>query len=121
MSYQPPDLLVSRVTTQTSGVPGSGGVTVVAAPGANLRIRLWGVGATHVDPTVAVPTWYLPWVSGGVTLISQSLTPGFPADSDLFPGGIALDTNTSLSCNRRTSAASRDVDLWAMYTIENTP
>jgi hypothetical protein len=121
MSRFPTDLRVEVVQfAGPAGVPGSGSTTLVNPPGAGKRLRIWAIGASHVDPVATKPFWYLPWQSsGGTDIHTQWLTPTDTSVYDSFPGGIALEANTNLRTNRRVSIADRPVEWICHYTIEN--
>jgi hypothetical protein len=121
VSRFPPNLLAARVTA-TSTSAGYTGTTVIPAPGAGQRLRIWRVTFTIAEPSAGATTYACEWQLGGVAIARQAHAwPNPGSANDYFPGGVALATNASLTGTHALSVGvGIPVQLLALYTVEPT-
>lgn len=117
----PPDAIAALVNVTTNGTANTQSVaTVVAAPGAGARYRVWGaiigtlqnaaaqvVRAYLTVPTTSPRNAVVTWSGPGTGVIDLS---GF--------GGIAWSTNTAISLETYDTLASQALACFVYYTLE---
>lgn len=117
----PPDLRAITLLGTTNAVANTSKVdTVLAAPGAGLRYRIWGLifGTSNNATTDFVTNGYLhnPAVVRAIFTATRAFNQ--PQSEVYPPGGYAIDTNISLDFETFCSAASQQYRLTVFYTIE---
>lgn len=94
--------------------------TLVAAPGAAFRLRLWGVAIIPSLTSQAVVNWRAYWtnaLAGPAVAVMSGAT--FAGGSPVWiPGGYALLTNTLLGYSHMSALASMQLHMLSYYTIE---
>ncbi len=118
----PPNLQVAAFTTQATNAVAntSSTLTLVAAPGAGLRIRVWMVSLSLVQNSPAGKLRGLFQTGAGVAnlvLLGVSTTEA-PYNDASPPGGIVAGTNAIVRLQNFGSAASLTYDVAVHYTIE---
>jgi hypothetical protein len=100
----------------TNAVAGNTTVhTLLAAPGANLRIRIWAWRCIPTNSSTARFTFRL--TASGSATIRDVLGQGQYIVQEI-PGGYALPTNQGIDIRSNSSAASQAFTASAYYTIE---
>ena len=121
MSRFPLDLRFGGLVITTDAVAGTYLVsTVIAAPGAGNRLRIWQVGISPYDIYNVIPQkLYANWQSGGINLWGQSIIGSVlvPMVNNI-PGGFHLTTNSALALFHGDNVASQKYYAWAHYTTE---
>lgn len=121
----PADLRKAGLDIGTAAAAGTyAAATVVAAPGAGARLRIWGVWSAPNAIMIGAQSWHVQFLdpAGGPSLMRFfGVAPG-PGDSQLFPGGLVLTANTLLQAVYASSIAGpQSYRLGAWYTIEAVP
>lgn len=115
----PPDLLEQGVLWTAGAVGVLVATTIVAAPGANRRIRLWEFTVAY-DHTASGDSF------GLVGHLADNINGGYWAVSDegrafhkVLPGGLALLTNRVLEIQQRGTVAGIIGFVSVLYTVED--
>jgi hypothetical protein len=122
MMYTPPDALTSGLKGITTNAVANvlNTDTVVAAPGAGKRLRIWA--ASLMVNTASGGDYFtlLRDSSGNAwTIAVIGLSDEMRTAERLFPGGILLQENRPLEVHHRCTAASQTFYVVALYTIED--
>jgi len=119
----PSNLTLNSPALTTSGTANTVTTgTQVAAPGANLRLRLWAYMAAPDNTAQAVVNWYVKFTSGvGGSAIGMQTGSNFLAPPMVWiPGGFALPANTALGWSAESALASLALRLITLVTTEAT-
>lgn len=119
----PPNLVLTSPSLTTSATANTATTgTHVAAPGANLRIRLWGYGCFPNTTGQAVVNWFLSFTSGlaGVPIGGVSSANFQGGGTWWIPGGYPLPVNTLLGFSTASALASLNLRPYTYHTIEAT-
>lgn len=96
--------------------------TIVAAPGAGLRFRLFGFGVRKTDLGGGFAAAFGTLGVGDVGLEASStgFSPAIPGDTEpLGDVGIPLAENSALTGYSMSSVAATPIEMFAIYSIEN--
>jgi hypothetical protein len=119
----PPDLVMAAVGVTSSGTANTLTTgTIVAAPGANIRIRLWFWDPTPNTTSQAVVNWRATANDGvgGAALVAHSGGIFAAPPGTVIPGGMRLTINTALGYSLASALISTGFTLIAGYTLEST-
>lgn len=91
--------------------------TIVAAPGATVRIRLWQWSGAYVN-TVQIPNraWWS--MDDSVTSLGNQSTQGFAGAFFTYPGGLPIVANRPLRALLLSDLANVNTIIEAWYTLE---
>lgn len=117
-----PEIQFTRATFTSTVAPNTSQVdTLLAAPGAGLRYRIYGISARLNSNAVAGTLGRLNLLSGVVvagTFLEGNLGTGASFNPSIPDQGIPLAANAALSVLEAFSAASVPYDIAALYVIE---
>lgn len=115
----PSNLSVAAGTIATSATPNQlTATTVINAPGAGLRIRVWAWSvANRQDQAYVMQLRLRPAGSNTILAVAATNTDGAPSVHCELPGGLLLDDNTGLALAHAATVASR-VFEYAVYWTE---
>lgn len=117
----PPDLGAFAGSRTTNAVINTQNTaTTLAAPGAGVRYRLWGVSAVLFQNATGIIRLKWANVAGGQILAEQGVSPQGPSDPQWWPGGIVMATNDGLQVRDISNVASQSYDFVIYYGIEST-
>lgn len=121
MQY-PPDLQLATARATTNAAPNTENTTtLVTAPGAGQRIRVWAAALAASQNDTGVVLTYLCQGTNTAPLLPMLSRPASGTSGYVFvPGGWALDSNTLLAVRDRSDAASQGYFLSVYYTVEGT-
>lgn len=117
----PPNLVPLSVALTSSAVANTVTTgTLVAAPGAGLRLRLWGFGAQPTNTAQAVVNWRcMATDTVGGAFIAQASGANFAAPPIFWlPGGVFITTNGILGFSLQSALASLAIAAMVYYTTE---
>lgn len=118
----PPDLQYADLATgNLTANTVSAFTALVAAPGANRRLRIWKVSGYFPTTTLIPARWYADFAFFGIgSRISRMSGGGYTMQQVDFPGGIASpNANEQLSVRWMVDIANSQLVISAHYTIED--
>lgn len=116
----PPDLLFAQVTVTTGAIGITTQTQIVAAPGADRRIRVWAfhAGIRHSSP-VGISDVRLRRALGSYMMSTAIGSADSRHLEILIPGGIAASENTLVNVETQSSAAAMILACGIYYTVED--
>jgi len=118
MSWYPPGLLREAIDVTTGAANVATVRTILAAPGAGLRYRLWGYAFGPVSTAQAPGNQRGDTRTSANLVLAQIETAGFNGGAILIPGGLRLPTNDVMNVLDQSSLAALIVTHLVYYTIE---
>lgn len=114
---QPPNVASLTVTTNATANTNTTS-NVIAAPGANLALRITGIHISGVPANTGKIRGQFQSTTG-IIVGHMGFVPGSADDLRIPEPGIRLAPNTGLDCQHSSDIASQNLRIGVQYYIEN--